>query len=240
MGQIIACGNLKGGTGKSTIAINVACALAGRGHTVIVLDVDPQGTSSRWTRRGLLPVWAEAAPPVDLHGRGRWQSRAIELAGTFDLVVLDLPPLVGPALAGASMISDLVLVPITPSGVDVQPTAEALRILRRARESRGGHKPKGLLVPNKVDDRGHYDEATQQAFDNLPERWSPPISQDTAHVNAFAAGAWVGSYAPGAGAAEEIEALMEVVEALLGDLATMASAGAPRDRAPAPQAPIPA
>lgn len=240
MGQVIACGNLKGGTGKSTIAVNVACALAGRGHTVIVLDVDPQGTSRRWAGRGLLPVWAEAAPPVGLHGRARWPARAMELAGTFDLVMLDLPPLVGPALAGASMIADLVLVPITPSGVDVQPTAEALRILRTARESRGGHKPKGLLVPNKVDDRGHYDEATRQAFDSLPERWSPPISQDTAHVNAFAAGAWVGSHAPGSGAADEIEALTNVIASLLGDLARMPSAVTPRDRAPAPHAPVPA
>lgn len=215
MGRIVASGNLKGGTGKSTIAVNVACALAARGHAVVVLDVDPQGTASQWARRGLLPVWAEAAP-ADMHGAARWQSRAVELARNLDLVVLDLPPVIGPALAAALMIADLVLVPITPSAVDVGPTADALRLVRTTRETRGGRRPRALLVPNKVDPHGQYDEATQRAVEGLRERWAPPISQDTAHVNAFAAGTWTGAYAPQSLAARELEQLTDAVEAMLG------------------------
>ena len=46
MGKIIAVGNLKGGTGKSTIAVNLACGLAERQRSVALIDADPQGTAS--------------------------------------------------------------------------------------------------------------------------------------------------------------------------------------------------
>ena len=56
MGHIIASGNLKGGTGKTTIAVKLACALAARGLEVVLLDVDPQGSACEWAQSGLLPV----------------------------------------------------------------------------------------------------------------------------------------------------------------------------------------
>ena len=46
MSQIIACGNLKGGVGKTTIAVNLACAFATGGHEVALLDLDPHGGAS--------------------------------------------------------------------------------------------------------------------------------------------------------------------------------------------------
>ena len=48
MGSLIAVGNLKGGTGKSTIAVNLACALADGGGSVVLVDADAQGTAVDW------------------------------------------------------------------------------------------------------------------------------------------------------------------------------------------------
>jgi chromosome partitioning protein len=52
MGKIIAVGNLKGGTGKSTIAVNLACRMAEMGRSVALIDADPQGTAAAWLRDG--------------------------------------------------------------------------------------------------------------------------------------------------------------------------------------------
>lgn len=46
MGKIIAIANEKGGTGKTTVAVNLGAALTIRGMKTLILDLDPQGNSS--------------------------------------------------------------------------------------------------------------------------------------------------------------------------------------------------
>jgi chromosome partitioning protein len=216
MGQIIASGNLKGGTGKTTIAVNFACALAERGFEVSLLDVDPQGAARQWARGELLPLRVEAGPPISASGGGRWLARAAELANAADVLVIDLPPLIVAALASAIMIADLVLVPLTPSAVDVGPTAEVLRMIRTGRESRPDGGPKALLVPNRVDAAAACHDATRAALDSLSERRAPAIRQHSDHVTSFALGSWTGRYAPGSEASADILALADSIEAILG------------------------
>jgi chromosome partitioning protein len=213
MSQIIACGNLKGGVGKTTIAVNVACALATRGHDVALLDLDPHGGAAPWAAAGRLPARVEAAAALDAYGSGRWPGRAGELAGGGCLVVLDLPPLHTPTLAAALMIADAILVPVTASALGLAATRQTLRMIDVARTSRRRGAPLALLAPNRVDAEDL--EEAGGPLSELVERRGPAVHERHDHIEACASGNWIGGYAPNSPATQDILALADAVRLLL-------------------------
>jgi chromosome partitioning protein len=213
---IVAVGNLKGGTGKSTLAVNLACTLALGGKLrVILVDADAQGTGVEWGVRGHLPVKVEALPFDAEAGRRRveahWLENVNKLASDCDCVVLDLPPHLNASIDYALVAATLFVVPVTPSGADLKATARALELLRQARQVRGDGKPACLLVPSRVDRRTAAGREIEAALHDLGEPVAPAIGQRAAHIDAFTAGEWIGAYAPHSAAHTEIEALAALV-----------------------------
>ena len=92
MGNVIAIGNLKGGTGKSTIAVNLACALAESGDAVVLVDADAQATATDWHAGRNLPVAVESLPLGGERDAQRWVARVLSLKASTHHVVVDLPP----------------------------------------------------------------------------------------------------------------------------------------------------
>jgi chromosome partitioning protein len=227
MGKLIAVGNLKGGTGKSTIAVNLACALREGDRTVALVDADPQGTATDWQEGGGLPVLVEALPLGSQREAQRWVARVLALKAGADYVVVDLPPQVGSGIASALLLADLLLVPVSPSGVDLRATGRALDLLRRARAVRGGAKPAAMLVPSRVDRRTVIGQRAHATLAELGLQVGPQICQRSAHVSAFAAGTWVGAFAPGSPAHREIRVLKDQALELLEEARSTAFGGSP-------------
>ena len=61
-GHVVAVCNLKGGTGKSTLSVNIACALAIRGIRVALVDNDRQASATLWGSAGKLPITCLSLP----------------------------------------------------------------------------------------------------------------------------------------------------------------------------------
>lgn len=214
--RIIAVGNLKGGSSKTTLAVNVAAALAEHG-TVVLVDADAQGTAAAWGEAGKLPVVVQSIPLADdsQSAFAAWLSKLVALKTSAAFVVVDLPPNLGGVTTAALTIADLFLVPVTPSGMDLRATEKALQLLRQARQVRGGEKPFALLVPSRVDRRTAAGREIEGVLSDFREQVGPAISARAAHVDAFGAGQWIGAYAPRSVGHVEIEALAAVVRRMV-------------------------
>jgi chromosome partitioning protein len=219
MGNLIAIGNLKGGTGKSTIAVNLACALADDGASVVLVDADGQGTAIDWHAGNRLPVPVEALPLGGERDAQKWVARVIRLKAAVDHVVVDLPPQVGSGIASALLIADLFVVPVSPSGVDLRATGKALDLLRRARAVRGAAKPACMLVPSRVDRRTAVGRGIHATLERFGLKVGPAIRQRSAHVEAFGAGVWIGAHAPGSPGHREVRVLKDRILELLAEMA---------------------
>jgi chromosome partitioning protein len=212
MGAIVCVAQRKGGVGKTTLAISIASELASRGRDVALADGDPQGSACHWAEPGelLFPVYEI---PLERGSVAAWLDvvRGVEA----NCIVIDTAPS-DRALGASIAIADLVIVPCTPSGLDIEATARTLGIISAVRVRRG-HVPALILAPNRVDIRTLEGRQLVEALADFGETVAPAIGDRSAFVRAFSAGRSVADIARGTAAEREIAALCDLVEANLPD-----------------------
>ncbi|WP_347310719.1 ParA family partition ATPase [Defluviimonas sp. SAOS-178_SWC] len=132
-GKVIAVVQQKGGSGKTTLAVNLAVACLKRGLSVALLDTDPQGSLGRWfmTRRERL---GEAGLEFSTSSAWGVSYECEKLKKATDLVIVDTPPKVDADLRPALREADLVLVPVASSHVDLWATEGVLDLAARERK----------------------------------------------------------------------------------------------------------
>ena len=129
--QVFALINQKGGAGKSTLARQLA-VLAGEEDASILIDRDPQETSTKWwQRRQSLQPTPGRPDLLDLDGTDLTAAAAALRKRTGGAVFVDTRPAVAEPEAEAARVADLVIVPVRPSPDDLEAVGETLKILRR-------------------------------------------------------------------------------------------------------------
>lgn len=142
-GRIITVAQQKGGSGKTTLAVNLAVALHGRGHSVALVDTDPQGSMGRWFMERMAVRGEDEA--LDFSTSSAWGAsyESEKLKKRFDYVIIDTPPKIDSDLRPSLRVADLVLVPVATSHVDLWATEGVLDLARR-------EKAEVLVVLNRT------------------------------------------------------------------------------------------
>jgi chromosome partitioning protein len=206
--MITVIGNLKGGTGKSTVAFNLAVWLKIHQGSVTLFDLDPQKTLT-----DVVDIREEEgyAPDLevfdDISALKAWKNKKSE-------VIVDVGTADFESMKKALMLADRVITPVPPSQADIWSTQRFIKIIR---ETAGDVKnmPPLLGFINRADTHigvRETDEA-EEALGYLKgiERVSLRLYQRTAYRRSFSEGLAVFELQPASKAAKEILSLASLL-----------------------------
>jgi len=143
---IISILNPKGGSGKTTLTTNLAWALHEAGHSVMVVDSDPQGSARDWhaaTDDNPLP-FVSLDRPNNLRSIGG-------MAANYDYVLVDGAAKLEDMLAAAIKVSDGVLIPVQPSPYDIWAASDLVDFIKARQEVTDGTPAAAFVITRLIE-----------------------------------------------------------------------------------------
>ncbi len=208
-GKVLTMAQQKGGAGKTTLVAQLAVAFARTGNRVALVDIDPQGSLTRWfgAREGTLG----AANALTLSTVTGWRAQAAvdKVKATHDLVLIDSAPHAEIESKIAVRAADLIVVPIQPSPLDLWATEPTLLLAR-------AEKRRAVIVINRAQTRMKLAETVAARIAELGAAIAhSTLGSRTAFAATMMDGLGVAETAPRTKAAEEIAALAAEIIAML-------------------------
>jgi chromosome partitioning protein len=212
MAYVISVCGMKGGVGKSTIAVTVGVAFHRAGQNTLLVDADEQGTLRSWAGRGAedrLDV-----PPVVAMDARNLARDLTRVAKDHDAVVIDTPARLGREARAAMVLSDLVLLPVARGLPGLAALDETLKIVEDARAMRPDLDVRVVL--NRVD-RTTLSKVTRERLVEMGLAILGDGLRDlVAFDEAMSCGADVVGYAPESEAAAEAKQLFSDIKKIIG------------------------
>jgi chromosome partitioning protein len=158
--QTIVIANPKGGSGKTTLATNIAGWIAGKRQRVVLADADPQRSSALWLKRR-----PALFPPV-MGAEGDVSKKDLKETGAQWAVIDTAAGTHGEGLREAVRRADIMLVPLSASTFDMAATARFLAALFEYKAVKDGDIAIGL-VAMRVDARTHAAAELDEFLDGV-------------------------------------------------------------------------
>jgi chromosome partitioning protein len=199
MTVVLAMASLKGGTGKTTVCLNLAVTAEEAGLKTVVIDVDPQQASAKW---GDLRAVTGRSPPV-ISAMAARLPQALESAEALGakLIVIDTAAHAEGILVSSIDAADLVLIPCRPTIVDLQYLASTVQLTALRRKN-------AAVVLNAVQTRTVDRCQAEGAITDMGISLVPVgVSNLVAYARAITTGQGVTEFEPSGRAAAEMRAL---------------------------------
>jgi chromosome partitioning protein len=156
MGQVISLVNQKGGVSKSTTSVHLCYWLiAKKKQKTLLIDADTQESSSLWVR----DMEEIEIPHQVIQTPDDLLEQIPELAADYDYVIVDSPANLSETNRAILFRSDLAIIPVQPTGVDLRSTKDVIRLIKQAQSVRGGLPNAVLFLSRAVKNTKLKDEA---------------------------------------------------------------------------------
>ena len=209
--MIISLVNQKGGVGKTTTAINLASNLVRKNYKLVLVDADPQGSAATWHS-----IEDNQAFEILDHPDELTQADIEILEAAYDYVIIDAPPAIDDKVQTILKASDLAILPVTPSSLDLWSCKETLNKMDPKSEAPLNGKVR-LLINRKIPGP-RVGREMRQALDKFDVPvFETELCQRVAYIDAMKYGVSVMQFAPGSKAAGEIEQWSQEVVALFSE-----------------------
>lgn len=210
--MIIVIGGIKGGSGKTTVATNLAVIRSGAGKDVLLIDADDQETSSDFTtlRNEILEDGA-GYTNIKLTGASV-RTETLRLKDKYQDIVIDTGGRDTASQRAALTVADTLLVPFVPRSFDVWTIEKVSKLVTEMKTA--NLELKAFMFINRADPRGQDNEDTAEVLKETEDLSfiDTPLGSRKAFSNAAAGGLGVTELKPqDAKATEEIMRLYRYV-----------------------------
>ncbi len=191
----------KGGSGKTTTALNLAVAAQLDGKSVLLVDLDPQASATAWSRvRADKTLIVQPTHPAGLH-----DLQVVSKAQGVDWIIIDTAAQTDSNAAEAVEVANLVLIPCRPSIMDLRAIPNSIRLCRL-------RKSTPHVVLTQIEPQGTLqDEARRNLAAQGVDVLEGGLGRRAAFHHSIIDGRTALEYEPHGKAAQEVRALYEVV-----------------------------
>ena len=160
--MIISIVNLKGGSGKTTVATNLTVALA-RKYKTLLIDTDPQRSASQWF--DVRESEKDNFSVISIQEDKSLKKQIPVFQSQYEHIIIDGAPQSDRISAICIYAADLVIIPVMPSPYDLWATATILERVSATKEIQPDKKAFFLL--NRVNDKATLSKDTAEALSSL-------------------------------------------------------------------------
>ena len=155
--MIIVVGGIKGGTGKTTIATNLAVLRSASGKKVLLVDADEQKSTSIWAnQRDMLDIAAKWST-IQLGGKAL-RSQLDRMKPDYDDIIIDVGGRETTSLRAAISIADICIIPFKPRSLDIWTLTEVKALIAEMKPANPNLKAFAMI--NQADAKGTDNEGT--------------------------------------------------------------------------------